>query len=235
MRPSRGDEKWNRTIQVQNPNLKKLAVHPKNSCIASILKLRVAGGKNGRWTHGYVWPSDLKAALGQGEPPKNGRKGYHGDYELVPSNHLDIMDMRTFDKMLSEQDLDVRYEEGELLKEYYLRQTFDVRDGSLSVSSHPPSLAPPTLSLSRAKTNIRGLGRRLTDAQELPRYCKCSKFWKPDTLLLQCPSPTCGKSLYPECVIGDVLLEKCRDICREERRNIGREKTDQRATGTARL
>lgn len=137
-----------------------------------------------------------------------------------------IINMRTFDREFSEQDLKVCYEEeGELLKQYFWRQTFDVRDGSLSVPSHAPTLVPPPLSLSRAKINNEDVGRRLTDAHELPHYCKCSKFWKPDAALLQCPSPTCVEWLYPECVIGDVLLERWRDICREERRNIGRPKT----------
>lgn len=121
MRPSRGDEKWNHTIQVQDQDLKKLAVHPKNSWIASILDLRVSGTKEWALVAWLYWPADLKAAHGQGEPPKNGRKGYHGDYELVPSNHLDIMDVRTFDRVFGEGDINVCFEkEGELLREYLL-------------------------------------------------------------------------------------------------------------------
>lgn len=136
VRPSRGDEKWTHTIQVADADPKKLAVHPKNSWIANILELRVnAKGERYALVLWLYWPSDLKNAHVGEEHPKDGRKGYHGDYELVVSNHFDITDVRTFDRVFTEGDVRPLLEvDGEVVREYYWRQSYDVRDGSLSVS-----------------------------------------------------------------------------------------------------
>ena len=69
------------------------------------------------------WPSDLKAARGKDATgkevrAKNGARRYHGVLGMVASNHLDIC-----------------YETPEeKLKQYFWRQSYDIRDGSLSVS-----------------------------------------------------------------------------------------------------
>ena len=98
VRPGRGDEKWTHTIQVADADPKKLDVYPKNSRIANILELCVnAKGERYSLIILLYWPSDLKKAHVRKEYPRDGRRGYHGDYELVISNHLDIMDVRTFD------------------------------------------------------------------------------------------------------------------------------------------
>ena len=64
-----------------------------------------------------------------------GRQHYHGQDELIASNHMDIIDAQTvMDKLqvthMKEED------EEETTEGYYWRQRFDVCTGKLSVGIH---------------------------------------------------------------------------------------------------
>lgn len=113
---------------------------PRNDWVARIMQIRADGSPQVfalvAWLY---WPDHLYTAWTKGEQAKNGRKGYHGDYELVASNHLDIIDVHTFDNNINhllEKDDEDLSREGQI-KECYWRQTYDYRTGELSVSRHP--------------------------------------------------------------------------------------------------
>lgn len=60
---------------------------------------------------------------------------------MVASNHLDIQDVDTFDRLVT-GDVDICYEKPEEnLEQYYWRQSYDVRDGSLSISQDSSALS----------------------------------------------------------------------------------------------
>lgn len=113
---------------------------PRNDWVARIVELRADSPfKVFALVAWLYWPEDLYTAWSKGETKaKNGKKGYHGDYELIASNHLDIMDVHSFDNNfnhLIEQDYEDHEGDGEL-KECYYRQMYDYRTGKLTVSTH---------------------------------------------------------------------------------------------------
>jgi hypothetical protein len=78
------------------------------------------------------WPHDLPN-LKDCAATAAGRRNYHGKYELIASNHMEILNVCTFAGLASvslwqENDDDVA------LTGLYWRQTFDYRTGQLSVS-----------------------------------------------------------------------------------------------------
>jgi hypothetical protein len=78
------------------------------------------------------WPDDLPM-LKDCTFTKTGRRNYHGKYELIASNHMEILNVCSFAGLASvaawkENDDD------EAQTGLYWRQTFDYRTGQLSVS-----------------------------------------------------------------------------------------------------
>jgi hypothetical protein len=78
------------------------------------------------------WPDDLPM-LKDCTVTETGRRNYHGKYELIASNHMEILNVCSFAGLASvtawkENDDD------EAQTGLYWRQTFDYRTGQLSVS-----------------------------------------------------------------------------------------------------
>lgn len=147
IRPARKDtkSKWKTTIRDPDADETKRTVNPKNDWIARIVALTQDRSSDEQWAMiaWLYWPGDLKDAHGKDEKRRNGRKGYHGEHELIAFNHLDIVDVRTFDRNFAD-DMEICKEEDHrhITKEYYWRQTYDIRDGSLSVRNFFPNHTP---------------------------------------------------------------------------------------------
>lgn len=118
---------------------KQIILSLQNEWVAQIVEFRADGPRNVfalvAWLY---WPRHLYSAWNAGGPKaKAGAKGYHGEYELVASNHLDIMDIFTIDDKINhlvERATGDADREG-MLTECYYRQTYDYRTGKLSVRS----------------------------------------------------------------------------------------------------
>src|SRR5271169_4881802 len=78
------------------------------------------------------WPEDLPNAM-DGLKMAKGCRSYHGQYELIPSNHMDVIDVCTFAGIASVEQW-VEEDDEASPKGLYWRQTFDVRRKRLSVS-----------------------------------------------------------------------------------------------------
>ena len=106
--------------------------------IAKVLEIRAADS-----THVYLrvywmyWPAELPT----------GREYYHGDQELVVSNHMDIIDAATVSAKAPVQHL-IENDEASIVTGLYWRQTFDYISGKVSVSLQTLSELPAVLNLS---------------------------------------------------------------------------------------
>lgn len=76
------------------------------------------------------------AWLNRPEDLDTGRKPYHGEYELIPSNHMDIIDAMSVNGSLEVMEWNEADEDAPMPMEeqYFWRQTFDARQKTLSVS-----------------------------------------------------------------------------------------------------
>jgi hypothetical protein len=78
------------------------------------------------------WPDDLPM-LRDCSVTATGRRNYHGKYELIASNHMEILNVCTFAGLAS-VSLWQETDDDEALTGLYLRQTYDYCTGKLSVS-----------------------------------------------------------------------------------------------------
>ena len=114
---------------------------PKNFWLGQVHKFKKAEDEDCvalvAWLY---WPSDLEGPIGVDangrlEKPKNGAKGYHGEHELIASNHLELVSIYSFEGNFT-KDVE-KYDEtddNKVIRQYYYRQTFDLRTQRLSVS-----------------------------------------------------------------------------------------------------
>ena len=82
-------------------------------------------------------PTPLKPATDVADPLSSGRRTYHGNLELVASDHLEVIDVTTIsDRAIVTQWL----EEGEgesIGSKLYWRQTYSIERRELSVRTLP--------------------------------------------------------------------------------------------------
>ncbi|GAB7363533.1 hypothetical protein MBLNU230_g3801t1 [Neophaeotheca triangularis] len=78
------------------------------------------------------------AWLNRPEDLDEGRKPYHGQYELIPSNHMDIIDAMSVDGGMEVMEWDETADDGPMPEEqqFFWRQTFDARTRTLSKLRH---------------------------------------------------------------------------------------------------
>ena len=154
-----------------------LAYDRKNFWVAKVLEVRASDPQ-----HVYLrvfwlyWPDELP----------QGRQKYHGQNELVMSNHMDIVDAMTVGTAAEVKFWDERDEDEDLGQRYW-RQFYDVRgvngkDGGLS---------------------------------ELRRHCTCHEYYNPDKLLLKCPHKECGLWNHDECLLDAILTTTYRVLVEE--------------------
>ncbi|KAL9093875.1 MAG: hypothetical protein Q9165_003798 [Trypethelium subeluteriae] len=113
-----------------------------------------------------------------------GRRPYHGEYELVPSNDMAIVDAMTVNGLVTltkwneyndDEDPDTGTDEN---PGFYWRQTYNIHTRQLS---------------------------------QLRQHCFCNKPSNPDNLLVQCTNKaTCGRWLHSEC-LKEKAVEKAID------------------------
>lgn len=123
-----------------------------------------------------------------------GRQDYHGNAEVVMSNHMEIVDAMTVAcgadeiKHWHERDDGDDDDVGPL----FFRQYLNVLDGKLSVSSWG-TIEP------------RRLWPALMLFQEIRKHCACGSFYNPDRTLIGCSNESCKVWMHEECVVYDVL------------------------------
>lgn len=104
-----------------------------------------------------------------------GRQPYHGVDEVIPSNHMQIIDALTVDGRVGDiQHFDEDDDEGvrTRIHGHLWRQTFDCRTGKLS---------------------------------ELRQYCRCKRYANPDSALIQCSNGQCRKWMHEDCILEDAV------------------------------
>ncbi|KAF1959377.1 hypothetical protein CC80DRAFT_545754 [Byssothecium circinans] len=99
-----------------------------------------------------------------------GRQSYHGPYELIASNHMDLIEATTVDELANVSYYEERPDEAEILSgdELFYRQSLDV-----------------------TKSQSKQLS-------ELPKYCIDKAPYDPNSLLVQCD--TCKQWLHGHCL-----------------------------------
>jgi len=105
-----------------------------------------------------------------------GRQPYHGTSEVIPSNHMQIIDALTVDgKVEALQHFDENDDMGvtKQPEDLFWRQTFDCTTGKLS---------------------------------SLRRYCRCKGYANPDTALIQCTNVVCKQWMHQTCISQDTVI-----------------------------
>jgi hypothetical protein len=110
----------------------------------------------------YYWPHELPG----------GAQDYHGESEMILSNHADIMDATTVSGPAPIQEWTERDDSDSVLKSLYWRQTYDV---------------------TKMKTKNRGLSA-------VPKHCVCRGEYNPDFTTYMCPNNGCKLWNHVECL-----------------------------------
>ncbi|KAL7269341.1 hypothetical protein RUND412_008004 [Rhizina undulata] len=112
------------------------------------------------------WPEELPG----------GRQPYHGQKELIASNHMEIIDAMTVSGRANVKHW-MELDEDEELPDLFWRQKFDFQTQSLMRSN-------------------------VSTPQEVREHCRCHRYYNPDKLMYGCPH--CKTWLHEECIIDDV-------------------------------
>jgi hypothetical protein len=110
----------------------------------------------------YYWPHELPG----------GEQDYHGESEMILSNHVDILDATTISNHAPIQEWAEVDDSDKVLKALYWRQTYD---------------------LTKMSTKNRGLSA-------LRKHCTCRGEYNPDRTMYQCSSPGCRLWSHVECL-----------------------------------
>jgi BAH domain len=146
-----------------------LAFDRKNLWVGQVLEVKAANPSE-VWLRVFwlYWPDEL---------PK-GRREYHGNQELIMSNHMEIVDAKAVTSMADISQWDEKDEDQNVGHRFW-RQFYDVQ-------------------LQGAKTG--GLS-------EIRRHCVCNEYYNPDKTMLKCANPKCGIWNHQEC-LEEAILEK---------------------------
>ncbi|KAL8299169.1 hypothetical protein RB601_003635 [Gaeumannomyces tritici] len=164
--------------------------------VAMILEIR-ASDEHHVYARVYwmYWPDELPPHTLDGKKMPQGRQPYHGQMELVASNHMDMISVVSVtsqahvNQMIEDNDDDIQ-------SSLYWRQAFDVRTAELSVRTD--RLAA-----------IRGyINPPFSHAQSVELVCRCGQPANPDKTLIGCSNTKggCGKWLHSDCLIHDALI-----------------------------
>lgn len=139
-----------------------LAFDKENLWVGKILEVKAANTSEVLlrvfWMY---WPEELP----------RGRQKYHGNQELIMSNHMEIVDAKTvtsradinhWDEKVEDQDVGQRF-----WRQFYDVQLKETKSGGLST--------------------IRS-------------HCVCGEYYNPDRTMVKCPSPKCGIWNHQECL-----------------------------------
>jgi hypothetical protein len=120
---------------------------------------------------------------------------YHGRFELVPGNKMDIIDALTVNGPLKVTHWEEANDDAEMPAqgEYYWRQTYNYDTQVLSVS------VISLISHSQTRANPR---------KPLRLICKCKRPQHPDHLIIKCSNQACGVWLHASCLAEDIVQRK---------------------------
>ena len=146
-----------------------LAFDKENLWVGQVLEVKAASPSQ-VWLRVFwlYWPEELP----------RGRQKYHGNQELIMSNHMEIVDAMTvtssadivhWDEKAEDQDVGQRF-----WRQFYDIQLEPTKNGGLST--------------------IRS-------------HCVCNEFYNPDEAILICPNSKCGIWNHQECVEQAVLAQ----------------------------
>ncbi|KAF2164080.1 hypothetical protein M409DRAFT_68019 [Zasmidium cellare ATCC 36951] len=109
--------------------------------------------------------------LNRPEDLDSGRKDYHGENELIPTNQMDVIDAMTVNGKIDVTHWDENDTDAQMVNEnqYFWRQTFDYV-GSKTFS-------------------------------KLRQICKDNRPQNPDEMIIECPNADCGNWLHARCVV----------------------------------
>ncbi|TGJ80380.1 hypothetical protein E0Z10_g8383 [Xylaria hypoxylon] len=104
--------------------------------VARILEIR-ASDEHHVYARVYwmYWPDELPAGTQEGKKSIQGRQSYHGQNELIASNHMDVINVVSVTAQATVNQWDETNED-EVQQALYWRQAFDVR--SMDLSSAQP-------------------------------------------------------------------------------------------------
>jgi hypothetical protein len=151
-----------------------LAFDKKTQWVGLVLEVKAANSSE-VWLRVFwlYWPEEL---------PK-GRKDYHGNQELIMSNHMEIVDAKSVTSGADISHWDEKDEDQDVGHRFW-RQFYDVR-------------------LQGIKTG--GLS-------EIRRHCICEQYYNPDRTMLKCPNPKCGIWNHQECLEYSILEQTYRRL-----------------------
>lgn len=127
--------------------------------------------------------------LNRPEDLDSGRKDYHGENELIPTNQMDVIDAMTVNGKINvihwdENDLDAQILSD---NQYFWRQTFDyVGSKTFSVG----------IFYELCEANVR-----LTRMQKLRQICKDNRPQNPDEMIIECSNEGCRNWLHANCIV----------------------------------
>jgi hypothetical protein len=144
-----------------------LAFDKKNLWVGQVLEVRAAGPSQ-VWLRMFwlYWPDELP----------RGRQKYHGDQELIMSNHMEIIDAMTVAGGADISQWDEKIEDQDVGERFW-RQFYDVR---------------------LRETKGGGLSA-------IREHCVCNEYYNPDETMLRCPNPKCGLWNHQECLEHAIL------------------------------
>jgi hypothetical protein len=149
--------------------LEVLAFDKKNLWVGQVLEVKAADPSE-VWLRVFwlYWPEELP----------RGRRKYHGNQELIMSNHMEVVDAKAVagSADISHWDEDVEDEE---VSHRFWRQFY----------------------------NVQLQGRKTDGLSTIRRHCICDEYYNPDKTMLKCPNPKCGIWNHQEC-LEEAILEQ---------------------------
>ncbi len=146
-----------------------LAFDKKHLWVGQVLEVRAASPSQVLlrvfWLY---WPEELP----------EGRRKYHGNQELIMSNHMEIVDAMTVASGADINQWDEQVEDQDVGQRFW-RQFYDVR---------------------QEKTKSGGLST-------IREHCVCKGYYNPDNTMLKCPNPKCGIWNHEECLKDAILAQ----------------------------
>lgn len=156
-----------------------LAFDKKNLWVGQVLEVKAASSSE-VWLRVFwlYWPEELP----------RGRQKYHGNQELIMSNHMELVDAKTvtgqaeinhWDEKDEDQDVGQRF-----WRQFYDVQSKDIKGGGLST---------------------------------IRRHCICNEYYNPDKTMLKCPSTECGIWNHQECLEQAILRKTHRRLVQDQK------------------
>ncbi|KAJ6445678.1 ebs-bah-phd domain-containing protein [Purpureocillium lavendulum] len=137
-------------------------------------------------------PDELPPNTLDGKKVVSGRQPYHGQNELIASNHMDVINVVSV-AMRAAVNQWVETDDDQVQESLYWRQAFDCRTSQLSVCH----LCLWKLAMDNFVLTC--------PTQSVELTCKCKTPANPDKTLVGCTNSGCETWLHYDCLLHDVL------------------------------